>query len=1078
MKSGKIAVMVLVLMLILLCLPLPVTAEEPEAQTSISSVPSTLSIGSTDWITLTVENVGDAKAEKMGIHFRVPPGLDIVDTDRSYAWGPSPCDGDTAVEWEWSGVSGGYSKSVKVEVKAVSSGAQEIKFRGYACSDGYTNCHDEVSCSSYPCTGCSYPSSKKKTIEVPAAKPQVTPSPVSVEDSVEIGGKIYCLEKGDLLFYESALDHIGMYSGDGKFIDAHLNNGPGVKKEQEIKGNRFDKPATQCYRVKTTQAKRNSAVTWAEEKDGKSYNLLPPTPCDAGDEWYCSELVYCAYKAQGITLGTIDILGYVEPKSIISDSDVKQVSPKSLGSVKTVQVSSNQPWTDTGLTVLQGDMISITASGTVIFADPHTPEHTTGPDGKPGPSGGCSYVVTDPSVPRNSLIGNIADSSSLDGKGFFVGSSFQGTVPIVNTTKESGKLFLGFNDGAVYCDRSGYDSWGFRGDNHGSFTATITITPPQALIPAGESPPTPTPVTPLQVTPTSTQSLTPTLDILTNADNFNVFLDTNIEVIDTVIYAGNAYHVVEYDNILPFACGIEIFSADGTPVTDSDTAKSVLTSVAWKEAANQLTPSDIDTLSDILEISQEIHSAVSPVTSATSFVIDKVDWLKNEACISITFIGKKCAWDAVKVSYPGISMLESELRSLNSELNEWEDASERVSDTLPDVISGFEDLKAGKEMSPGLQADIQESMSAFGTLKTNTDDMSSKLSDVISTLSDAERSIRSAAGTPVVGDFVSDFADFVGDLNDDVKSLKRDAQSFSSSLSLQSSKLSSVMSAADKKTNELHASWSSRQNVSILVYGTIGGIIAIILAIIGVLLLLYRRRRKGGETEGKEGIGDEAKKEEKEEIKNRVQIKMPKVEWDSRKLTGIIIACAGLFMLLYSFVAANNFVNNGFIIDETFGIRVVFLVCMIVIGAYLTGKGAKLTEDSKMVGIIFTPFGLFMLGFSFMIANTFVNGSFIFDESLILKIPVFICMIAIGAYLTGKGVTLIDYGKITGAVLIPMGVLMLLYSFITANEFVSGSYMADESFIIRLIFFICMIAVGGYLTTRGITEIMKKGEIK
>ena len=176
MKSGKIAVMVLVLMLILLCLPLPVTAGQPEAQTSISSVPSTLGIGSTDWITLTVKNVGDAKVEKMGIHFRVPPGLEIVDSDRSYDWGPSSCDEDTAVEWEWCGVSAGYSKSVEVEVKAVSSGAQEIKFRGYACSDGYANCHDEVSCSSYPCTGCSYPSSKKKTIEVPAAKPQVTPT--------------------------------------------------------------------------------------------------------------------------------------------------------------------------------------------------------------------------------------------------------------------------------------------------------------------------------------------------------------------------------------------------------------------------------------------------------------------------------------------------------------------------------------------------------------------------------------------------------------------------------------------------------------------------------------------------------------------------------------------------------------------------------------------------------------------------------------------------------------------------------------------------------------------------------------
>ena len=141
----------------------------------------------------------------------------------------------------------------------------------------------------------------------------------------------------------------------------------------------------------------------------------------------------------------------------------------------TISVPSTQPWTDTEITVSSGDTITITASGTVIFGDPHSAETTTGPDGKSEPWGGCSYPVTSSSVPRHSLVGNVANASSLDGKGFFVGSSFQGTVPVSNTTNGSGKLFLGFNDGSVFCDRSGYDAWGFGGDNHGSFTVTITI---------------------------------------------------------------------------------------------------------------------------------------------------------------------------------------------------------------------------------------------------------------------------------------------------------------------------------------------------------------------------------------------------------------------------------------------------------------------------------------------------------------------------------------------------------------------------------------------------------------------------
>ena len=151
-------------------------------------------------------------------------------------------------------------------------------------------------------------------------------SVVSAEDPVEIGGKIYYLEKGDLLFYESTYDHIGMYSGNGKFVDSHpKNNPPGVNITHKIKNSRFDKPATKCYRVKTTQKKRNDSVAWAEGKEGEDFQYLAGTPC-ANNEWYCSELVHCAYKEQSIILGEPNFLGYITPQSITTDNDVESTS--------------------------------------------------------------------------------------------------------------------------------------------------------------------------------------------------------------------------------------------------------------------------------------------------------------------------------------------------------------------------------------------------------------------------------------------------------------------------------------------------------------------------------------------------------------------------------------------------------------------------------------------------------------------------------------------------------------------------------------------------------------------------------
>lgn len=142
------------------------------------------------------------------------------------------------------------------------------------------------------------------------------------------------------------------------------------------------------------------------------------------------------------------------------------------GSSYTVTISSKQAWTDTGITVSPGDIIHITATGSINYA-PTSP--ATGPNGSGNPSG-PSYLVLDPSIPTHSLVGNVAPTGSYsDGKGFFVGTSFEGSVPISGTTAQSGKLFLGFNDGFIEGGRTSMNT-GAVGDNSGSFTAEISIT--------------------------------------------------------------------------------------------------------------------------------------------------------------------------------------------------------------------------------------------------------------------------------------------------------------------------------------------------------------------------------------------------------------------------------------------------------------------------------------------------------------------------------------------------------------------------------------------------------------------------
>ncbi len=138
----------------------------------------------------------------------------------------------------------------------------------------------------------------------------------------------------------------------------------------------------------------------------------------------------------------------------------------------TIDVSSKQAWIDTGLSVLPGDTINIIATGEITY---DSDGNRSGPDGTVNISGNLSYLVTKSSVRAQALVGNIAYASSLDGKGFFVGSNFSSKVPISNTTSQTGKLFLGFNDGFIESERNRMNI-GAVTDNSGSFTVRITIT--------------------------------------------------------------------------------------------------------------------------------------------------------------------------------------------------------------------------------------------------------------------------------------------------------------------------------------------------------------------------------------------------------------------------------------------------------------------------------------------------------------------------------------------------------------------------------------------------------------------------
>jgi hypothetical protein len=110
-----------------------------------------------------------------------------------------------------------------------------------------------------------------------------------------------------------------------------------------------------------------------------------------------------------------------------------------------VRVDAKQAWTDTGITVNQGDRVSFQSSGQILYGQ--SPGQAATPDG--GAERRANYP--DPTAPVGALIGKVGNSAP-----FGIGSQ---TQPLVMPA--SGRLMLGVNDNEL-------------GDNSGFFTVVVT----------------------------------------------------------------------------------------------------------------------------------------------------------------------------------------------------------------------------------------------------------------------------------------------------------------------------------------------------------------------------------------------------------------------------------------------------------------------------------------------------------------------------------------------------------------------------------------------------------------------------
>jgi hypothetical protein len=137
------------------------------------------------------------------------------------------------------------------------------------------------------------------------------------------------------------------------------------------------------------------------------------------------------------------------PESSATPTPTADSGPITLPPVS-LEVPATVEWTDSDVSCAVGDVLTITASGTVAHAP--SPGATASPDGDPNPDLRVFNVAELPDSPHSGLIGRIDQSPP-----FFVGSNLE------YVCEEAGELSLGVNDAGV-------------ANNDGAFAVTITQT--------------------------------------------------------------------------------------------------------------------------------------------------------------------------------------------------------------------------------------------------------------------------------------------------------------------------------------------------------------------------------------------------------------------------------------------------------------------------------------------------------------------------------------------------------------------------------------------------------------------------
>lgn len=309
----------------------------------------------------------------------------------------------------------------------------------------------------------------------------------------------------------------------------------------------------------------------------------------------------------------------------------------------------------------------------------------------------------------------------------------------------------------------------------------------------------------------------------------SLLLNQGATEVGAVTVDGERYQVYRYDNTLPYASGVSVYS-DGEQVTSAARVRAVLTALAQRRAAAELGPEELETLRSVRRearvLANESGRAADALANATGYAVE----------LQSVRVDGTTAWNATVEATPAAAELNETAGELVPALRRTErHAGWAVANTTA-LIDLLERKRNGSEVDPRrLYARYDATLSTLERLSDQEFDI-----DQLSDLAGLSRTVAANAssvperGDEIAGRFAS-FADRLG------RASNRTTASFEAVEDRAGFNAPLLTARTEARTQQAEwmEAWETRRYAPRDIYGTLLGVpLALVLA------LGYVRRRR------------------------------------------------------------------------------------------------------------------------------------------------------------------------------------------------------------------------------------------